>query len=365
MVTDYLFSKASKNKIPLSATFELTPVCNFTCKMCYVRKTSETIQKEGKRLLSADEWLKLADECHKAGTLYVLLTGGEPFAYPNFKELYINLHKMGFLLSINTNGSLIDEETLLWLKKYSPTRVNITLYGASGETYKKICGNSQGYEKAINAIKSLKNAGIPVVINGSLTPENQQDLEEILLFGKEMGLNTRISHYMFPPARREKESDDSRLTPNQASDCFIRRIECQLPKEKQASLIKNLLEKTKPSVSEDWGTNDEFMQCRAGKSGFWISWDGKMTACGMMDFPLVTYPFEKPFADCWQELTESVRQTTVLKDCANCNLREICRPCAAMLYTESGDVNKKAYYLCKMAEETYQKLRRKQDETEI
>lgn len=365
MVTDYLFSKASKNKIPLSATFELTPVCNFSCKMCYVRKTPETIKKEGKRLKSYEEWLTLAEECRKAGTLYILITGGEPFAYPFFKELYIGLHKMGFLLSINTNASLIDEETLLWLKKYSPTRINVTLYGASVETYGKICGNADGYEKAIKAIKALKEAGIPVVINGSMTPENYGDLEKIALFGKEMGINTRISYYMFPPSRREIGCDYSRLSPEQAADCFVRRIECQVPEEKQKSFIENLLKKSEPSVSENWGTNEEFMRCRAGRSGFWVSWEGKMTACGMMDFPIVTYPFEGSFEDCWNKLTESVRKTTVLKDCGNCSLREICRPCSAMLYAESGDVNKKAEYLCEMAKSTYEKLRRKQDETEI
>ncbi len=362
---DYLFSKASKNKVPLAGTFELTPVCNFSCKMCYVRKTPAIIKKEGKHLLSADEWLKLARECHKAGTLYLLLTGGEPFAYPEFKKLYTELHKMGFILSINTNGSLIDEETVEWLKKYAPSRINITLYGASAETYGKICGNTDGYEKAVRTIKLLKNAGIAVVINGSMTPENYDDLEKIADFGKNLELNTRISPYMFPPVRRDAEKGDSRLTPEQASSCYIRRIECQLAEDQQKKLIENLLKKSSEHSSETWGVQDEFMQCRAGRSAYWISWEGKMTACGMMDFPTVTYPLENSFADCWNELTEKVRSASVMKECSECNLREICRPCAAMLYSESGDVNKKSEYLCKMSECIYDKLREKYNETEI
>ncbi len=362
---DYLFSKASKNKVPLAGTFELTPVCNFSCKMCYVRKTPDIIKKEGKRLLSADEWLKLAKECHKAGTLYLLLTGGEPFAYPEFKKLYTELHKMGFILSINTNGSLIDEETVEWLKKYAPSRINITLYGASAETYRKICGNADGYEKAVKAINLMKEAGIAVVINGSMTPENSDDLEKIAAFGKETGLNTRISYYMFPPVRRNAENGDSRLTPEQASDCYMRRIECQLNKEQQANLIKGILKKSCIENSETWGAQNEFMQCRAGRSAFWISWEGRMTACGLMDFPTVTYPLETPFESCWQELTLKVRTTSVMKECSDCNLLEICRPCAAMLYSESGDVNKKSEYLCKMSECIYDKLWEKYNETEI
>ena len=116
MISDYLFQKASARKVPLSGTFELSPVCNFACKMCYVRKTPGQLQEEGKTLIPWQDWLELAEQCRGAGTLYLLLTGGEPFLYPGFRELYERLHAMGFLLSINTNGTLLDEETVAWLK---------------------------------------------------------------------------------------------------------------------------------------------------------------------------------------------------------------------------------------------------------
>ncbi len=38
-LTQYLFQKASRARLPLSGTFELSPVCNLNCRMCYVRKT--------------------------------------------------------------------------------------------------------------------------------------------------------------------------------------------------------------------------------------------------------------------------------------------------------------------------------------
>ena len=39
-VLDYLHRKAAARKIPLSGTFELSPVCNFSCRMCYLRAGS-------------------------------------------------------------------------------------------------------------------------------------------------------------------------------------------------------------------------------------------------------------------------------------------------------------------------------------
>ena len=133
-VSDYLHSTAAYRKIPQTGTMELSPVCNFSCRMCYVRKTPEQIRGEGKRLRTWKEWLELAKRCHNEGMLYLLLTGGEPFLYPGFRDLYEALHEMGILLAINSNGTLIDEDIVAWLKEKAPHRVNITLYGASRET---------------------------------------------------------------------------------------------------------------------------------------------------------------------------------------------------------------------------------------
>lgn len=355
IVSDYLHSKASKNKIPLQGTFELSPVCNFSCRMCYVRRTPAQVKAEGKCIRDWKEWLELGKQCFDAGMLYVLLTGGEPFIYPGFRELYEGLHKMGIVIMINSNGTMIDEETVEWLKTMAPSRINITLYGSCPETYKRLCGRADGFERAKNAIIMLKEAGIPVVINASMTPENIGDLEGIIDFGKEHELNTRIATYMFPPARREEIDYYSRFTACEAGDAFLRKNKHQWPDEYK-NILKMLLEKTE-CIKEneddpDWGNDMEndidHMRCRAGRSSFWVAWDGNMTACGMLPFPTVEHPFEEPFYDCWMKLTNAVREATVMRQCNKCSKKDICKPCVAMIYSETGGVDEKAPYLCEM-----------------
>lgn len=376
-VSDYLYQKASLNKIPLSGCLELSPVCNFTCKMCYVRKTYKQIQNEGKYLKHWSEWLKLAKQLKEAGTLYLLITGGEPFIYPNFKELYLALHEMAFVISINSNGTMIDENTVKWLKKAAPSRINITLYGASRETYKKICNNPDGYDKAVKAILMLKEAGIPVVINASMIPENKHDMNKIIEFGKKHGINTRISTYMFPPVRREKEDTDSRFDSTEAALMYINKNQCQMDLDIYKKFLKNQLStldnnksnnmyhKQESNKIENWGVHkEEYMRCRAGRSSFWVSWDGTMTACGMLKFPIAVYPFDRPFKECWMDLTNKVRTTTVLKECIGCNKKEICNPCVAMLNSEVGNINKKAPYLCEMTDIIVLEMKKRLSELE-
>ncbi len=354
MVSDYLHRKAAARKVPLNGAFELSPVCNFSCRMCYVRRTPDQLRREGKALIPWQAWLELGRQCREAGMLYLLLTGGEPFLYPGFRALYEGLHRMGLILSINTNGSCIDEEAVAWLKTMAPGRVNVTLYGASPETYSRICGNPDGFARAIRAIRLLKEAGIPVVINASMIPENGEDLEKIAAIGRKLELNTRISTYMFPPVRRQREAGDSRFTPSQGAGMYLRRLRCQLSPQDYCRIVQK---HTTPAPAEseagDWGGDREgdFMHCRAGRCSFWVSWEGSMTACGMMDFPLTVYPFREPFPDCWLRLTEAVRSTPVLGGCAGCEKRELCMPCVAMIHGETGTVDEKAPYLCQMTDE--------------
>lgn len=361
--SDYLYKKASMKKIPLFGCFELSPVCNFSCKMCYVRKTITQIEKENKAIKEWTQWIDLAKQCKEEGTLYLLLTGGEPFLYPHFKQLYIELHKMGFVLSINTNGTLIDNDTFEWLKLYAPSRINITLYGSSRETYEKICGNPDGYDKAINSILSLKEIGIPVVINASMIPENSKDMKDIIEFGKKYNINTRISTYMFPPIRRLKETNDSRFTPEESGIMNVRKLEFQLDKKEFKNYLVtklNSLNENTFNEEDTWGSHkDEYMHCRAGRSAFWISWEGIMYACGLTSFPVTVNPFVESFKDCWLTLTNQVRTIPVLKECKNCVKREICNPCVAMIHSETNNIDVKAEYLCKMTDAIIEEMKRK------
>lgn len=352
---DYLYSKAARQRIPLGGTFELSPVCNFSCHMCYVRKTKAELARLGKREITADEWIRMGKECRDAGMLYLLLTGGEPFLYLEFRRLYKALHEMGLLLILNTNGTLIDEETVGWLKDRAPSRVNVTLYGASRETYGRVCQNPDGFELAERGITLLKEAGIHVVVTSSIIPENKEDIQQIIEFAHGHGCQANIATYMFPPVRRERESSDSRLTAEESGRLNVLKQKYRLGDDKFTGAARWMLDKIEAEAAraegDAWGTDtSREMQCRAGRSSFWINWEGKMTACGMMDFPVVCDPFQDGFLPCWEKITTEVRRQQVLKGCDGCTKKEICHPCAAIMKAETGSVNEKAPYLCRMTE---------------
>ena len=87
---DYLEAKARIKGIPLIGQFELTPLCNLNCKMCYVHLLPE--QLKGRSVLPVSVWKDLMYQAYKAGMIHASLSGGECMTYPGFEELYLYLH---------------------------------------------------------------------------------------------------------------------------------------------------------------------------------------------------------------------------------------------------------------------------------
>ena len=357
ILSDYLYRKASQQRVPLMGTFELSPVCNFSCKMCYVRRTMAQISREGKNLIAWQRWLELAQDCRREGMLFLLLTGGEPFLYPGFRELYTRLHEMGIILYINTNGTMIDEETMQWLKQYAPARVNITLYGSSRETYQRLCGQSDGYDRATRAIRLLKEAGIPLVINASMIPENAGDLESIMETGRSLGINTRVATYMFPPIRRDptRIGENERLTPEESAQYQQRFYARYRDPESYHAYLQSIANGSIEPPGLDEGCIDPIdgkIRCRAGRASFWITWDGWLTPCGMMPEPKADLK-TLSFGDAWKATVESANALRLSGVCADCPNLQICHPCAAIAYAETGSVSGIPTYMCKVSQEMY------------
>ena len=85
----YLESRAREKGIPIRGQFELTPLCNLDCVMCYVHLDAARIA--GQPLITVDQWKSLIRQAVDAGMLNAILTGGECLTYPGFDELWGSL----------------------------------------------------------------------------------------------------------------------------------------------------------------------------------------------------------------------------------------------------------------------------------
>ena len=347
-LTEYLHMKASRIKTPISGTFELSPLCNMDCKMCYI-KMSKKKQESIARLRTKEEWIELAQKAKEKGMLFLLLTGGEPFLVKDFKELYIELHKMGFCISINSNGTMIDEDVIEWLKHYPPMRINMTLYGASNETYGRLCNNPKGFTQVTKAISLLKENNIQVKLNCSVTPYNKDDLKQMMDFADEHDLVIQATSYMFPPLRKDetKIGQNDRFNAEDAAlyGAYISAYSNGFDRFKEYIESGQL---ALYDADDDCGVVEgDHMRCRAGITSFWMTWEGKMLPCGMIP-DKGKDPWEVGFDEAWENAKNIVSEIKLPVKCAGCGKKDECKACAAMVYTETGTYDKVPQYRCEM-----------------
>ena len=349
-----LYMKSAHQRLPLTGAFELLPMCNFSCPMCYVRKTKSEADALG-GVQTTDFWLQKAEEACKAGTLFPLLTGGEAFIHPDIRTIYETMVDMGMQVSINSNGSCITEEQIEWLTARPPVRINITLYAASNEGYERFCGDPRGFDKVSRATDLLDQYGIRYQFNCSLTPENAPELEKILEFGQKHGKGIKAASYMFPPVRRVGKTGDysERFTPAQAAYYKVLIDYLQLPPERFRVLAENVsrfVPLTEEKLAEMAAGEPRTMGCMAGRCSYWIDWQGRMSACGMHNEPNLSLK-DCHLTEAWQKIVDDTNAFRYGTYCANCPNRGICFSCKAMVCNETGETRERPVYLCRMLEE--------------
>lgn len=328
--------------VPAAATFELTNRCNFNCKMCYIH--SEKCDFRGE--LSAEQWLSFGEQAKNAGVVFLLLTGGEPLIRNDFQYIYTELKKMGFIISLNTNASLLSGEKAELLIKNPPSKINVSLYGADENTYYDLCG-VKAFSKVYENIKTVKNAGVPVVINLSITPHNKNSLEEIYALSRELDCHIRATTYMYPPVRRSGENAVfERFSAEEAGfyrvqwDKIRYGEEFSLQKEKSLSLLSRLNDCPELTVG------DNRVMCRAGRSSFWLNYKGEMSACGMTSDTVDALSLGIDGA--WEQIKKKTLEIRLPKECVACKYKPICNVCAASCLAEKNNYAIKPEYLCKM-----------------
>ena len=350
-IATYLHSKGNKLGLPIAGNFELTARCNFNCPMCYVHMTEDQLRETGKKELTAQQWLDIAKAAKDRGMVFALLTGGEPLVRKDFFEIYDGMRKMGILISINSNGSMLKGPILERFLEAPPLRFNISLYGGNNDTYRNMCGLPV-YDQVKENIRALRQAGVDVSLNLSITPYNKDDLKRIYEDAVELDVNVKASSYMYPSVRvnGEQYGCGNRLSCAESAEYSVVWDLLRFPEEVFEQRAQKMAQ-FQPLESDGCPVEvGEGVRCRAGSTSFWMTWDGRMLPCGMMTAP-VAKPLEMGFDAAWEHIRSETRKIRTPAKCVSCDYKEICGACAAVYFTETGKFDEVPEYVCKRAEE--------------
>jgi len=316
-VRTFLNFKARKKGIPISGSFELTPLCNLDCKMCYVHLNKE--QLRGAQLLTTDQWKEIMQQAIDAGMMYARLTGGECLTYPGFKELYLFLRERGVEVSILTNGLLMDEDMVRFLVEHPPAAIQITLYGASEEGYERVTGR-RAFETVTGNMRRLMDAQMPLSI--AVTPNAfMTDGKETLAYLHENGYTYQLNSGLMAP---REETGRTKL--DAALDTYVELLKVQLAQKGQTPA-----EPDPESLIEPGGRNGEErfgVGCGAGRSNFSVDWRGEMRPCNTFPCDAVSIK-TLGFMEAWKRVNHIANHFPLPVECAGCAYRDSCKHCVA------------------------------------
>ena len=332
-----LLAQLKGRRYPLSGMFELNERCNLNCVHCYVNQPASSPTARA-RELTTEQVKDILDQLADAGCLYLTFTGGEPMLRPDFMELYLHARKRGIIASIFTNGTMLTPEIADGLADMRPQFIEITLYGATKETYEKVTRTPGSYERCLRGIELLRERGLPLFLKSSLLTINRHELSDMQAYADQLGLKFRFDGQLWPRLDDGEQPFEYRFSPEElvAID-----LEDPARMEEVARVAREL------SLATGRGNN--IYTCGAGFHSFYINAKGHLKPCGMVRYP--TYNLkEMSFAEAWEQMG-FIRTLKRQKDspCITCTIGALCQQCPAWSQAVHGDDESIVEYLCQLA----------------
>lgn len=339
--------KVEAKRVPLSGSIDLTNQCNLRCVHCYVGNKARS-PAELKKELNTSQWIGLIDAMVDAGCLFLLITGGEPLMRKDFAEIYTHAKQSGLLVTVFTNGTLITDRILSLFDDLPPYTVEISLYGATAQTYERIAGVVGSYRKCLSGIERLLDLKVNLKLKTVLMTLNRHEFDSIEQMAKERGVSFRFDTAIFPSLKGDKTPLLFRVEPTEAV-------------EKEVADVNRLRQWRQHFYRmQDLPLSDELFNCGAGLTTFHIDSYGHMKPCLMVQ-TLQHDLSQSTFSEGWNKVMPQIRARKVDPGniCAKCEKSILCGYCPAFFHLENGTEDIRSEYLCAIGQQRFEAIHKK------
>lgn len=334
--TSQIRQAAISARRPLSVAVELTHRCPLSCRHCYNNLPQGDAASS--RELTVAEHQRFVDELAEIGCLWLLYTGGEIFARKDFFPIYDHAHDRGMLVTLFTNGVLVNERAVEHLSQRRPFSIEITVYGASNATYERMTGLRDGYDRCLRAIELLSAARLPLKLKTVPTTHNVEDVGALRQFAERLGVPFKFDALVNP----RTDCSSSPLSVRLSADAIVS-LDLQDPRRVEAW---RALQLHAPAAEP----NRQY-HCGAGVTSFALDPYGRISMCVLSAREF--YDWRKGSVKAaWEGFLRNVRDRPISRPtkCNHCALKSMCGMCPANAEMHSsGDPEEPVEFLCEVA----------------
>ena len=326
-----------KQRLPYSVLFELTARCNMNCVHCYLQNVHDT--KE----LSYDKIIEIIDILYEKGIVFLTFTGGEILLRKDFVDIYLYAKKKGFLVELFTNGYLFDDKIIDALAEYPPLLVDISLYGASENTYRKVTGLQNAFARVIQNCKKLKKAGIRVSLKSPIIDLTYPEIKDMQMLADKLQIPFVYTFEICNTIDRQDMPKMHQISLNKALEYEFANHYKQIQTEGRKS------KSNYDEIINELRTNEKVYSCNVAVNSFVVDYNGKMCPCMKLrhrGIKLEKNNYEKIWSDFKKY---SAQIATMDYKCKGCEALYYCDVCPAEMDFLYNDPEYRPENACKCA----------------
>jgi radical SAM protein with 4Fe4S-binding SPASM domain len=318
-----VMARCAERHVPLQVALELTYRCNLHCTHCYI-----DIAEEDE--MSFTDWCVVLDQLKTAGTLYLLLTGGEILVRRDFLDIATYARRNGFFLALLTNCTLITPDLARAISGLKPFVLGTSLYGATVHSHELVTRVPGSFKKTLAGVQYLVNAGLRPTVQVTATKDNVNEFLQIKELVESLGAWARFK---------------AGMTPSKTGDVFPFQLE---PDIKALNDYGWQISMTQPECDSQPGL------CAAGRGICSISPRGDVFPCVMFPMKLGNLR-QSNFNSIWRlepcdelRYLRSMRRSDLIA-CSACEIKAYCYRCTGTAYLESGRMDGPSPTACRHA----------------
>jgi MoaA/NifB/PqqE/SkfB family radical SAM enzyme len=321
--------QALRRRVPIIGQVEVTYACNFGCRHCYLDPFRNNAQY-APEFLPKETWLRILDELTEAGTMWLVFSGGDPFTRADFLDIYEHACGNGLLCKIYTNGALLNEAVLDRLTACPPTRIEITLYGMSDQTYEQVTRVPGAYRRVMRVIEQLLARGLGLTLKATVTRASFPDVPRMLEFCRQREIVFKTDSLIAPRLDRSDDNIEHRLPPEQM---FQTELD---PAYNGEAILAHKMILDRESVGDPFDPDSRrgigrdrrhLYFCEGGLIGYDIDPRGGVGFCPMDTLRVSCV--DQPFVQVWNGPIKSrrLRPAPPAYRCRNCTYAQTCVAC--------------------------------------
>lgn len=330
----HVHARAARAPAVVNAQIELTYGCNLHCVHCYTDcyNRPDLIKRE----MTYGEVIRILDELHDVGVLWVCFTGGDIFMRKDFLNIYDYARKKGFLITLFTNGTLFTEAIADYLEEHPPFSIDISCHGATEETFDRITQVKGSFQRFLRGIRLLVERGLPIKIKTKAMTVNRRELDQIKAFVEGLGTQFRLSTAIYPRLNGDLVPTTYRLSPDEI-----------VALERQGGEPE---ERCNDAESQSGPpADDRLFRCGCGTSTVHINAWGQLGTCTWVTERVDLR--QTTVADAIAEVFPKMRSAKyqIQTPCRTCTVHTFCDKMPANAAAESGDTEQPVAHFCRVA----------------